>query len=75
MTVSIEEVPWWTHKAGHILMWSEGTGDNTAWSQTICGRMSCGYYCAVPDRPKRVCPKCRAELKKAVSVNRPKVIP
>mgnify|MGYP006266445913 CR=1 FL=1 len=59
MAVTPDQVPMWTHKAGHALAWSEGSGERTLWSMTLCGTLSVGSYLAVPTRPKRICKKCR----------------
>lgn len=65
MSVTSDQVPMWTDKAGHALMWSEGTGDDTRWTQTLCGIFS-NSYSAVPTRPKRICKECRATMARAV---------
>lgn len=58
MAVTPDQVPMWTHKEGHALAWSEGSGESTMWSMTLCGRLGTGMM-AVPERPKRICKKCR----------------
>lgn len=65
MTVTLDQVPMWTDKAGHILMWSEGAGADTRWTQTLCGIFS-NHYSATSDRPKRVCKSCRELLPRAI---------
>ena len=64
MAVSLDLVPMWTDKAGHALLWSEGQGEQTRWTHTVCGTLS-NRYMAVPERPKRVCRRCREVLANA----------
>lgn len=64
MPIPLDQVPMWTDKAGHALSWSEGQGEQTRWTQTVCGTFS-NKYLAVPTRSKRICPKCREILANA----------
>lgn len=57
--VRIEDVRFWTvfGGIGHVVEQSDGKG--TLW--TLCGSMMLNSLS--PDRPKRICRKCRARLK------------
>lgn len=62
MTVTVEQVRLWAMdrgKIGHVIY----SAHDATWSVTICGTFS--NMRRQTETPKRICAKCRAELKKA----------